>query len=130
VNNSTENSNNRKEEILAKVRQLNNDEGLEHLDLKGKKLGEYTGFYVLGSLMFLFSIITGQFNVAFALFAVSCGFDAGNFFAIYRISKQSRYLIGCIVAALLSAFAVFFFVANALEWQFLYRLSPLLSWGQ
>jgi len=37
--------NNRKEEILAKARQSGKDEGLEHLDLKGKKQGEVVGFH-------------------------------------------------------------------------------------
>jgi len=107
---------NRKEEILAKSRQSNQDEGLEYLDLKGKKQGEIVGFHWIGYPLLLFSIITGQVGAVLALVALTCSFDGGNWFAIYRISKQLRYLVASVVVAIIAALALFFFVGYALEW--------------
>jgi len=63
----------------------------------------------------MFSIITGQLGAALALAALTCAFDGGNWFAIYRISKQLRYLIASTVVAIIAALALFFFVGYALE---------------
>jgi len=116
MSNPTENGNNRKEEILAKSRQSNKDEGLEYLDLKGKKHGEIVGFHWIGYPLLLFSIVTGQVGAVLALAALTCAFDGGNWFAIYRISKQTRYLAASVIVAIIAVLAIFFFVGYALEW--------------
>ena len=46
VSNSIESNGSRKEEILARSRQSNKDEGMEHAEIKGFKLGERIGSVV------------------------------------------------------------------------------------
>jgi len=96
MNNSTENDNNRKEEILEMSRQLKQDEGTEYAVNKGAKLGKYYAEAV-GFPLFIVSIIAEQWFAAAAVAALYCAIDFGDFLAKYRFLKQKRYLIAAII---------------------------------
>ena len=66
MSNSIESS---KEEILAKSRRLKKDEGLEHAQLKGSKIGEYT-LAALVIPILIFSFVTGEITTLLAICAI------------------------------------------------------------
>ena len=113
MNNQTKNSShNRKEDILAKSRLSQQDEGIEHAVTKGAMLGNY---YTSGAgvALILFSMFVGQFLVVYAiltLYGVHC---FGEFLAKYRYFKQKRYMAGVILFGVIQGgFFAFFFVRN------------------
>jgi len=110
MNNATEGNGSRKEEILAKSRQSNKDEGIEHAVTQGAKKGNYWGIEVIGFPLLLLSIITGQMLATYALSSVILASWFGEFLAKYRILNQKRYLIAAICFAVLGIAAVILFV--------------------
>ena len=102
----------RKEEILAKSRQLQQDEGIEYAVTQGAKKGNYFAIEVMGGLLFLLSLITGQWLVAYALFSVISASEFGDFLTKHRILKQNRYLIAAICFAILGIVSTVLFVRD------------------
>ena len=96
MNNTMESNGNRKEEILAKSRQSQQDEGIEHAIRKGAMLGNYytTG---VGFALVIFSVFTQQTLIMYAVFILMGANSFGDFLAKYRFFKQKRYLIGVIL---------------------------------
>ncbi|MCL2592466.1 MAG: DUF6442 family protein [Defluviitaleaceae bacterium] len=113
MNNSTENNNsNRKEEILAKSRQLQHDEGIEHAIAQGAKKGSYFGIEVVGFPLLMLSLITWQTLAIYALSSVISASWFGEFLAKYRVLKQKRYLIAAICFGLLGIGGIILFVRD------------------
>ena len=113
MSNLAENSNgNRKEEILAKSRQSQQDEGMEYAINEGVKMGNYyTGG--VGVALILFSTFVGQCLVVFAILAIYGAYCFGEFLAKYRYFKQKRYMIGVILFGVIwSGFFAFLFVRD------------------
>jgi len=92
--------NNRKDEILAKIKQGGKDEGIEHAVNQGAKLGNYYTELV-GFPLFMLCVLTGQWIAAYAVFTLYCATDFGDFLGKYRFLKQKRYLIASIVFGVL-----------------------------
>jgi len=97
MNNQTENNNdNRKQDILAKSRQSRHDEGIAYAINKGTILGSYYT-EVVGLALIVFSLFTGQFLVIYAVLALYGAHCFGEFLAKYRYFKQKRYMLGIIL---------------------------------
>ena len=113
MNNSIENDNDtRKEDILAKSRQLQQDEGIEYAESQGAKKGKYFAVEVVGGSLFFISLITGQWITAYALFFVINASNVGEFFAKYQFLRQKRYLIATICFAALGIGSAVLFLRN------------------
>ena len=96
MNTHTNNNDNRKEEILEKSRQSQQDEGIEYAVRKGIELGNYytTG---AGFALIIFSTFAQQTLVMYAIFTLMGANAFGDFLAKYRYFKQKRYMIGAIL---------------------------------
>ena len=103
-------TNNRKEEILAKSRASGKDEGKEYLENKNTKMGIYVAGTIVGAPLAFLSLIAGETPVFFALITLYIAFGAGELFATYRFYKQKRYLIGAVVIALIAIVIAVLFV--------------------
>ena len=113
MSNQTENKNgNHKEDILAKSRQSQQDEGIEYAVSKGAMLGNYyTG--AVGAVLFFASVLTGQLLVMHALLTLMGAHAFGEFLAKYRYFKQKRYLAGVILfGVIFGGFFAFLFVKD------------------
>ena len=112
MSNAEKNKDNRKEEILAKSRQSNKDEGIEHAVNKGARLGNYYTEAV-GFLLILLCAMTGQILTMYALFTLYGAHAFGDFLAKYRYFKQKRYIMGAIIfGVLFGGFFAFLFVRD------------------
>ena len=100
MSNAEKNKDNRKEEILAKSRQSSKDEGIEYAANKGIKLGNYYT-EVIGFLLILLCLITGQTLTIYALLTLYGAHGFGDFLAKYRYFKQKRYMMGAIIFGVL-----------------------------
>ena len=124
----TNNDLERKEEILAMSRSEKKDEGDEHSSLKGTEFGGIIGFYVVGVILVVLSLIMHQLSAAWALIAVYGAFNAGYEFKKYRFTKKVYHIVGfaaCIAATLFSIFA---FVDFALEWHNIHEFTKAIRW--
>jgi len=113
MSNATEDSNNsRNDEILAKSRQSNNDEGVEYAVNKGARLGNYYTEAV-GLLLILLCIITGQMLTMYAVFTLWGAHAFGDFLAKYHYFKQKRYMMGAIIfGVIFGGYFAFLFVRD------------------
>ena len=110
-----ENSNNRKEEILAKSRassNVYNDEGIKNAQNKGTKLGVYYAGTIVGVPLLFLSFIAGETPVVFALLTLFFAFSVGEFIPLFRFTKQKRYMIASVILAIIGAYMALLFVAN------------------
>jgi len=110
---------NRKEEILAKSRQAQEDEGIEYAIAEGAKKANNYAIEVVCMVLFVFSVITGQWPVATALATVAFAASAGEFIAKYRVLSQKRYLMAAICFTLFgiaTAIAHVIYVGIAQDW--------------
>ena len=107
----------RKEEILAKSRNANNDEGMEHAKMRGFKLGDKIATWTVGIPLMVFSACVGQYNVAWALASYMMAFEFGAALTAYRFTKKKPYLALVIGTAILAMFAALRFIANVLGWR-------------
>ncbi|MCL2402447.1 MAG: DUF6442 family protein [Oscillospiraceae bacterium] len=110
MSNVENNKNDHKEEILAKSKQSNKDEGIEYAVTQGAKKGNYFGIEVVGWLLLVFSLINGQMLAVYALSSVILASWFGEFLAKYRFLNQKRYLIAAICFAILGTGALVLFV--------------------
>ena len=99
-----------KEEILAISRQSNKDEGIEYAITQGAKKGNYYATEIIGFPMLMFSMVVGQWLVAYALASVILASEFGDFLTKYHILRQKRYLIAAICFGLLGIGAIVLFV--------------------
>ena len=110
MSNLTENERDANKEILEKIREAKNDEGVEFAINKGIKLGNSYS-QAVGFLLFLISHFAGLSLVVAALFTLSCAHTFGDFMAKYKYFKQRRYLAGAIgFGVLMGGFFAFQFV--------------------
>ena len=92
----------KKDEILERSRKANEDEGMEHVKIKGSKMGVYIASTIVGTPLAFLSLIAGEMPAFFALITIYVAFGAGELFAYYRFTKQKGYLIGAVVIALIT----------------------------
>ena len=111
MSNQTENSNS-KEDILAKSRQSQQDEGIEYAVSKGAMLGNYyTGG--IGFALIALSFFTGQLLVVYAVLVLYGAHCFGEFLAKYRYFKQKRYVVGFVLFGIIfGGYFAFLFVRD------------------
>lgn len=88
-----------KEEILAKSRRENLDEGKTNAENQGLKIGSIA-FTALIVFLILFNLCTNQPNDA--LLAIFWAFLAAQSYPRYRFSKEKSFLVTTIGGSLLS----------------------------
>ena len=115
MENSSTTATSRKEDILARSRKANKDEGMEHARLKGLGLAENT-WSVVGIGIAIFSFIQGQYTVFWALFACIGAFICGQTFHMYRFAYKKYYLAWAVGGAITTVFALAAYVSLSLGW--------------
>ena len=115
MDNSPGSNSHNKEEILAKSRQSKKDEGIEHAEVKGFKLGERVGS-VTAMFLVVLAFFIGQPETIFAIGTIIFATVFGQCLTVYRF-KKSKYLLAWLV--LTTVFSIHFFVlflAATQEW--------------
>ena len=88
-----------KEEILAKSRKENNDEGKKNAENKGREIG-IVSFLIVLVFLLIFNMCNGQSNDALA--AVFWSYVAAESYPRYRFSKDKTLLVTAIAGSFLS----------------------------
>ena len=96
-----------KEEILEKSRKSNYDEGMEHAENQGRKIG-YIVFMLLFACLVIFSLVFWQIGTLYAVASLFWVFMGVEAYAKYRFSKKKVYLVTAVAGSLASVC----FVAN------------------
>jgi len=125
MDNSIEGNGYHKEEILAKSRQSKKDEGVEHAEIKGFKLGERIGS-VVAIILVVLAHFMGQAETIFAISAIMLATIFGQSLTVYRF-KKSKYLLAWLVLGAVGTIYFFIlFLAATQEWTVL--LERLWRW--
>ncbi|MCL1882356.1 MAG: DUF6442 family protein [Defluviitaleaceae bacterium] len=109
-----ENSNSRKEEILAKNRNSKEDEGLEFAENRGRKIG-----YIAFVVVLVFLTLTNTFleggtpETGSAIAALAFAFTAADCYARYQFRKKVWYAVIAVTATVaVIVFCAFFVIAT------------------
>ena len=102
MNNTMGNNENKKEEILEKSRNSKKDEGMEHADYRGSRIGVIV-YAIVAFFLVIFSI-PDNINVVNAIASLSFAWVVGGTFSYYRFTKRKSYLI-CVVASAIGTIA-------------------------
>ena len=86
-----------KEEILAKSRLENEDEGLKEAENQGRKIG-ITAFALMEIVIVCFNWFAGQPN--YVPFAMFWAFVAAEAYPKYRFTKKRTYLVSTITGGM------------------------------
>lgn len=101
-----------REEILAKSRQENTDEGMIHAENRGRGYG-LIAFSAVFSFIIIFNLFTVQnSNAPMAMFWAFFGAEA---YSKYRFTKQTVFLISTIAGAIASVAFLANFVLTSLR---------------
>lgn len=103
----------RKDEILQKNRQSNNDEGMEYAENQGRKIGFIT-FVILFIFITLFNLFLGEPIIFYATSPLFWAFIAGESYGKYCFEKKKVYLITTIAASISTILFVVKFVLATL----------------
>ena len=110
MSNSTKsNYDSRKEEILAKSRNSKGDEGLEHAQLMGFKLGEYT-LSAVGIPLVFFTFFTRELAIFLALGIVLFAYVFGQSLSVYRFTKKKYHLAWVVLSAIFAIYMIVDFI--------------------
>jgi len=125
MDNSTESNGHHKEEILAKSRQSKKDEGVEHAEINGFKLGERIGS-VTAMIIVAIAFFIGQAETIFAISTIVFATVFGQSLTVYRF-KKSKYLLAWLILGVVGTIYFFIlFLAATQEWTIL--LERLWRW--
>lgn len=101
-----------KEEILAKSRAENNDEGLKNVENRGRKIG-FIAYSCVFLFLTLFNYVSGRDNyIANALFTA---FVAGESYPMYTFTKKKKYLILVMIGAFASFLSLLSYIESVLR---------------
>jgi|GEM_PF-1231930 len=98
MNSPVDNKVSKKEEILEKSRKSKHDEGWEHAERRGNKIGVIV-YAIVAFILIIFSV-PHQMNVVNIIAALSFAWVIGGAFSYYRFTKKRIYLIGSCCAAI------------------------------
>lgn len=101
-----------REEILQKSRQENADEGFQHAEDTGRKIG-FLAFAVVFILIVLFNLFYGKDN--YAPFAMFWAFTAAEAYPKYKFTQNKAYLITAVCGAIASLASLLSFVLSFLR---------------
>ena len=126
MDNSTESYGHNKEEILARSRQSKKDEGVEHAEIKGFRLGERIGS-VTAMFLVVLAFFIGQAETIFAIGTIVFAAVFGQSLTVYQF-KKSKYLLAWLVLGVVGTIYFFIlFLAATQEWTAL--LDMLWKWS-
>ena len=115
MNNSAEISGNRKKEILAMSRKSKKDEGLEHAQSKGNRLGEMI-LSVVALPIAIYSIVIGEYAIAWAVGAMAFAYVLGQSINVYRFTKRKYHLAWIVLSILMMILFPVQFLAEIHGW--------------
>ena len=121
MDNSFESNGYSKEEILAKSRQSTKDEGVEHAEIKGFKLGELMGS-IAAMILIVFAFFIGQVETIFAIGTIAFATVTGQSLTVYRFKKSKYYLAWLILGVIGTAYFFMLFLAATQEWTALLKM--------
>ena len=102
MNNPMENNENKKAEILEKSRNSKKDEGMEHADYRGSRIGVIV-YAIVAFFLVIFSI-PDNIKVVNAIASLSFAWVVGGTFSYYRFTKKKSYLV-CVVVSVIATIA-------------------------
>ncbi|QAT39869.1 DUF6442 family protein [Clostridium sp. JN-9] len=94
-----------KEEILEKSRQIHQDEGMEHAENQGRKIG-FIAFSILYLFLVIFNFFYGEIATFDAISSLFWAFIAGESYGKYSFAKTKLYLISAIAGSIASILSV------------------------
>lgn len=100
MNNSVNNDNKRKSEILEKSRKLKKDEGRDFAEYRGTQIGVWV--YAVVAIILMIFCIPNQMNIVNAIAALSFAWVVGGTFSHYRFTKKISYLLLTIASAIIT----------------------------
>lgn len=103
-----------REDVLAKNREGNYDEGFEHTENQGLRTG-YTLFAIVYMCLALFDIFLGDGETHNALNGLFWIFMATRHFSNYRFTKNKLMLFVAILDVIISITSIVTFVAKTLR---------------
>ena len=101
-----------KEQILARIRAANEDEGMQQAENNGRKIG-FIAFCFVFIFIILFSVFNGQHS--YAPYAMFWAFMAAEAYPKYRFTKKKVYLLLTIAGSLASIASLANFILNVLR---------------
>ena len=113
--NNFEENNIRNNEILEKSRRLKKDEGMEHAQLKGHVLGNYTMAAVVIPIL-VFALLRDEIVVFNAVAAAVCAFVFGLCLTEYRFTRRKYHLAWTVFMAVSTISSIVAFVATSFGW--------------
>ena len=90
----------KKDEILQKSRQSNNDEGIEYAENRGRKIGFIA--FSLFIFIYIFNLFFGDPRTFYAISPLFWIFMAGEAYGKFCFTKKGVYLITTIAACISS----------------------------
>ncbi len=103
-----------KEEILEKSRQIHQDEGMEHAENKGRKIG-FIAFSILFAFLAIFSLFYGESVTFYAISSLFWASIAGESYGKYSFTKTKIYLISAIAQSIASFLSVANYIVTTLR---------------
>lgn len=100
-----------REEILAKSRKENRDEGLKNAENRGRKIG-FTAFSCVFFFIVFFNLFCGKDN--YVPIAMFWAFVSAEAYPKYKFTKDKSFLITTICGAMASFGALLCYVASVL----------------
>lgn len=85
-----------REEILAKSRKENVDEGLRDAQNRGRRIGT-AAFAGMVIVVLIFNLIQGRNS--YDVFAIFWAYIAAQYYPLYQFTKKSGYLMSAILGA-------------------------------
>jgi len=115
MDNFMENNVSRKEELLAKSRQVGKDEGVEHAEVQGFKLGERIGS-VAAMVVIVLAFFIGQAETIFAVGTIIFATVFGQSLTVYRFKKTKYYSAWVVLGIVGTVYFFMLFIAATQEW--------------
>ena len=88
----------KRDEILQKRRQSNNDEGMEYAENQGRKIG-FIAFTILFIFIAIFNLFFGDPRTSYATFSLFWIYIAGEVYEKFCFTKRGLDIITTIVAS-------------------------------
>ena len=102
-------------DVLERSRQSKKDEGMEHAELKGFKLGEQMGLVAV-LITAVITFFTVQELAFWAVCSVGFAIGFGESLPIYRFTRKKSYLAWTIVFAVSVVIAIAIFAGLCFGW--------------
>ncbi|MDO4170034.1 MAG: DUF6442 family protein [Lachnospiraceae bacterium] len=100
-----------KEEILAKSRAENNDEGVKNIENESIRIG-FKACSCVFIFIILFNYFTGKDN--YVPFAMFCAFAAAESYPKYTFTRNKKYIFFIIIDAIASILSLLSYVESVL----------------